>query len=111
MPFVPAMVIGGAAQYLELTPAWAPFYWPVLLVLAVGIAQRIATLMRPEWNWLQPPTRVLTNGVALVLMVLFLQGYPFVAPMAGTTVSTAAVDAARLSDDIWWHSGASFGLY
>jgi hypothetical protein len=26
-------------------------------------------------------------------------------------VATAAADAGRLSDDIWRHSGATFGLY
>lgn len=111
VPFAPRLLIGGAAEYLELTPAWTPFYRPVLLVLAVGIAQRGATLLRPDWNWLQPPTRVLTNGVALVLLTLFLQQYPYLSPVPGTTLATAAADAGRLSDDIWWHSGATFGLY
>jgi hypothetical protein len=111
LPFAPSLVIGGAAQYLELTPAWNPFYWPVLLVLAVGIAQRATTLRRPDWNWLQPPTRVLTNGVALVLVALFLQSYPYLAPTPGASVAAAPFDAVRLSDDIWWHSGATFGLY
>ena len=111
LPYAPALVIGVAAQYLELTPAWAPFYWPVLLVLAVGIAQRAITLLRPDWNWLQPPTRVLTNGVAVVLVALFLREYPYVTVMPGTTVAAAPFDAVRLSDDIWWHSGATFGLY
>ena len=36
VPYAPSLVIGGAARYLELTAAWEPFYWPVLLVLAVG---------------------------------------------------------------------------
>jgi hypothetical protein len=111
LPAMPALVIGGAARYLELTAAWQPFYWPVLLVLAVGLAQRTATLLRPDWNWLQPPARVLTNGVALVLLALFLRAYPYVAVMPGTTVASASFDAGRLSDDIWWHSGATFGLY
>lgn len=111
VPDMPALVIGGAAQYLELTAAWGAFYWPVLLVLAVGIAQRVATLLRPDWNWLQPPTRVVTNAVALVLVAMFLREYPYVTVMPGTTVASASLDAARLSDDIWWHSGASFGLY
>lgn len=111
VPYMPALVIGGAAQYLELTAAWGAFYWPVLFVLAVGIAQRVATLLRPDWNWLQPPTRVVTNAVALVLVAMFLREYPYVTVMPGTTVASASLDAARLSDDIWWHSGASFGLY
>ena len=33
VPYAPSLVIGGAARYLELTAAWEPFYWPVLLVL------------------------------------------------------------------------------
>jgi hypothetical protein len=67
--------------------------------------------LRPDWNWLQPPTRVVTNAVALVLVAMFLREYPYVTVMPGTTVASASLDAARLSDDIWWHSGASFGLY
>ena len=54
---------------------------------------------------------MLTNGVALVLVALFLQAYPYVAVMPGTTVASASLDAVRLSDDIWWHSGLTFGLY
>jgi hypothetical protein len=111
LPYQPSLVIGRAAAHLELTSAWGPFYWPVLAVIGVGILQRAATWFRPEWNWLQPPTRVFTNAVMLMLVLLFLQGYPFVAVRPGSTVATAAVDATRLSDDIWWHSGGSFGLY
>ena len=111
LPYIPALVIGSAAQYLELTAAWTPFYWPVLWVLAAGIAQRVSTLLRPDWNWLQPPTRVFTNGVALVMVAVFLREYPYVTAMPGTSVAGASLDATRLSDDIWWHSGASFGLY
>jgi len=111
LPFEPGLVIGGAASYLELTAAWAPFYRPVLLVLAVGIAQRAITLVRPELHWLQAATRTATNGVTLVLVYLFLQGYPFLAPSPATTVASASLDAVRLSDDIWWHSGLTFGLY
>lgn len=111
LPYEPWLVIGGAASYLQLTPAWAPFYWPVLLVLGVGIIQRAITLVRPDLNWLQATTRTATNGVSLVLLYLFLQGYPFLSPRPGTAVASAMQDAARLSDDIWWHSGATFGLY
>jgi hypothetical protein len=111
LPYQPSLVLGGAAGHLELTSAWDAFYWPVLTVIGVGIAQRAITWRRPDWNWLQPPTRVFTNAVMLILVYLFLQGYPFVAVRAGSAVATAAFDATRLSDDIWWHSGGSFGLY
>ncbi len=111
MPYAPSLVIGGAARYLDLTAAWEPFYWPVLLVLATGITQRIATWVRPDWNWLQPLTRVLTNGMALVMVARFLRAYPYVTVMPGTTVASASLDAVRLSDNIWWHSGLTFGLY
>lgn len=111
LPYAPSLVIGGAARYLELTAAWDPFYWPALIVLAAGIAQRIATWLRPDWNWLQPPTRVLTNGVALVMVGGFLQAYPYVTVMPGTTVANASLVAMGLSDGIWWHSGFTFGLY
>ena len=111
LPYAPSLVIGGAARYLELTAAWDPFYWPALLVLATGIVQRIATWVRPDWNWLQPLTRVLTNGVALVFVWLFLQEYPFLTARPGTSVASANLDALRLSDSIWWHSALTFGLY
>jgi hypothetical protein len=111
LPYAPSLVIGGAARYLELTAAWEPFYWPVLFVLAAGIVQRIATLRRPDWNWLQPLTRVLTNGVALVLVALFLKAYPYVTVTPGATVANASQVAVGLSDGIWWHSGFTFGLY
>ena len=32
--------------------------------------------MRPDWNWLQDVTRLITNGSALVLLYLFAQSLP-----------------------------------
>ena len=74
LPYAPSLVIGGAARYLELTAAWDA----VLLAGAARAGGRASCSASPrgcgpDWNWLQPLTRVLTNGVALVLVALFLR--------------------------------------
>ncbi len=112
LPFVPALVIGGAAQ----VPGADPGVEPVLLAgparaggrhraashhaAAPGLelaaaADARADQRRRRWCWSSCSCRA----------------YPYLAPTPGTSVAAAPFDAVRLSDDIWWHSGATFGLY
>ncbi len=111
VPHVPSLLLGGGASVLELAPSWHMFYWPVLLVLAVGVTQRFVTYLRPRWNWLQPATRLLTNGAALALVYPFLVSYPYVLVRDGVTDAGAAALARRINNSLWWNVLASFSLY
>jgi hypothetical protein len=112
VPFQPALMLGGAANSLRLTQAWAPFYWPILVLLAAGVIQRGVTLARPEWNWLQAVTRLTTNGLALAMLYPFLVASPYVA-VAGTAVDVAGAEALALqiNTQIWWQVLLIGGIY
>ena len=94
------------------SPAWDPFYWPVLALLAAGMTQRAITFVRTDLNGLQAGTRLFTNGVGLILVVVFLQSGPHVV-VSDTigNVQGARQAANMLNGTIWWNTAASLGLY
>jgi len=91
MPHFPYLIFGPAEAGLRLAPAWQPFYVPLLLLLAVGIAQRAINLIRPDWSWLVPVTRAAVNGIALVLQYPIMKSFPWV------TVADGARDPVYFS--------------
>ena len=112
IPYAPALLLGGRARVLELTPGLSAFYWPILLALLIGVVQRAATYMRPDWNGLQFATRLATNAFGVALVLPILRSYPYVAVAAGAAdPAAAAALATRVNGTIWAHTLASFGLY
>jgi hypothetical protein len=110
IPAVPALILFSAADRLELGPAFATFYWPLLLLLLVGFVQRLVTIVHPEWNWLQPITRLFTNGVAVLLVYPMMQAYPYVFAVDATNAASVAL-ANRFNGSIWWNVFTGMGLY
>jgi hypothetical protein len=89
VPFFPHLLLGSAARYLELAPAWHRFYLPVLLLLVAGIAQRGVNVARPSWQALLPAARLFINLAALGLQYPMIKSYPYV------LVSSGAADLAH----------------
>ena len=89
VPVYPNLLFGSAANSLALAPAWHRFFWPILLLLAAGIAQRSVNLARPKWSSLLPMSRLAINAVALGLQYPMIKSYPYV------LVAGAAPDAAH----------------
>jgi hypothetical protein len=89
VPHFPYLIFGPAEAGLRLAPAWRAFYVPMLLLLAIGIAQRAINLIRPDWSWLVPVTRVAVNGIGLALQFPIMKSFPWV------MVADGARDAAR----------------
>ncbi len=85
LPYAPSLLLGTATSYVQFSPAWSTFYWPVLFLLLAGVAQRAANSARPDWNWLLPVTRLGINLVGLALVYPMVRSAPyFVAlPSAG----------------------------
>jgi hypothetical protein len=110
LPFAPALVFGANADRLRFGSAWTTFFWPLLLLSLIGLAQRLATLAHPEWNWLQSATRVVINSGAVVLLYPILQAYPYVLPVNAADAGAAAL-AHGLSNFIWWSLFTGAGLY
>lgn len=110
LPQAPVLVFGSSADRLQFAGAWTTFYWPVLLLSMIGLAQRLTTLAHPEWNWLQAATRVAINGLAVVLLYPLLQAYPYVLPVNAADAGAVAL-ALGISNLIWWNLFTGVGLY
>jgi hypothetical protein len=65
-----------------------------LLLLLLGLAQRLAVLARPTWTWLVPTTRVVVNLGGVAVSYLFFLGYPFVRLAPGVPAADLARYAA-----------------
>src|SRR5215472_12160835 len=80
VPYHPYLIFGPAASALRLAPEWHRFYLPVVLLAIAGLAQAVVNLVRPEWIWLPPVTRLVSNVVALVILrsILKANSYDFV---------------------------------
>ena len=98
VPYHPYLIFGPAASALRLAPEWHRFYLPVVVLAIAGLAQAVVSLARPEWTWLPPVTRLVSNVVALVILRSILTAnsyvFVFVADSArGTRYETVALIA------------------
>ncbi|HEX8878638.1 MAG TPA: hypothetical protein VF749_01345 [Candidatus Acidoferrum sp.] len=80
VPYHAYLIFGPAASALRLAPEWHRFYLPVVLLAIAGLAQAVVNLVRPEWVWLPPVTRLVCNVAALVILrsILKANSYDFV---------------------------------
>jgi hypothetical protein len=112
VPFYPSLLLAGAARTLEFTTAWQSFYWPILLLLITGIAQRVLTLAKPEWSGLQFATRLCLNGAMLAMVYPILRAYPYVSALdAATDPVAASLLAQKVNGLIWAQLLVTGGLY
>jgi hypothetical protein len=95
IPHFPALIFGGAAG-LELAPVWETFYWPILLLLLAGVAQRAVNLLRPTSSWLQPAVRMLVNIISLSMVYFILAGHPYVIVPDPAAATPAAQNLASM---------------
>jgi hypothetical protein len=92
MPVYSHQIFGPADGILTLAPSVHAYYLPVLLLTLAGMAQQIINLYRPQWTWLPPVTRLITNAIGLGIVSSLARLYPYV----------LLVDPA--------HNGARYGL-
>ena len=109
--FMPSLVLLGAADVVEFTGGWRVFFWPVLLILGIGISQRVATLIQPEWNWLQAISRLAVNVSLLILVIPFLDNYPYVAVSSQTPDPAADLLALRINNGMWGNVLYTLSIY
>jgi hypothetical protein len=107
IPFSPAMLLGSAAPLVTFTDNWHAAYWPLLVPLLIGAAQRLATFVEPSWVALQTVTRLFTNSWSVFVAVQFLFAYPYVTANA----EAAETIARRINNAMWWNAFTTFGLY
>ena len=89
------------------------FQIPVTLavLIFIGLTNESRLLTPTGLLWPLLIQFCLTTGVFIMMVAGFLQAYPYVTVMPGTSVAHASRVAVGLSDGIWWHSGFTFGLY
>jgi hypothetical protein len=112
VPFWPAVIFGSASWSLEFSSSLTILYWAVLGLLTVSTAQRAATFARPDWNWLQAVTRLITNSAALLLLYPFAMSFPYViAAASAPDAARAEMLAHRINLTMWWSTMGTMSVY
>jgi hypothetical protein len=103
VPLAPALLLGGAASDFALAPGWYALYWPVLVLILAGIAQRAINLARPDWNWLPASWRLATSLAGFGVLYFAVSRYPYlaIADPAGADLRMAQM-ATGLNDLMRW---------
>jgi hypothetical protein len=110
IPSYPMLLIGTAATFVQLAPAWGTFYWPILLLLLAGLVQRATNYVHPEWNWLLPVTRLGINIIALLMVYPIHRSAPYFT--ASSLLGPGAAAIARVFDVMtWWIVVAGFSFF
>lgn len=98
-PEAPSLLLGPAVDALEISSSWQRFHSLLLALLAVGVAQRAFSLIRPDLNWLPWAVRLGINLSCVALLFAMLDGAPFVIVRDAGTASAEAVELARRIDE------------
>jgi hypothetical protein len=72
------LVFGPGAGLFTVSPALQSYYVPVIVLTLLGMAQSVINLVRPQWTWLPPATRLITTAVALGIANSIKSAYPYV---------------------------------
>ena len=96
VPHYPSLIFGDAAG-IKLAPAWHTFYWPILVLLLAGAAQRAINLFYPSWNWLQPAVRLVINVISLSMLYFLVNAGPYV---LADSIAAVLPEAERLASRI-----------
>jgi hypothetical protein len=112
VPFAPTLMLGTAAASLDFSSSTTVIYFAVLALLLISTAQRTATFARPDWNWLQAITRLVTNSTALVLLYSFAMSFPYVlASTSAPDPARAEILAQRINSMMWWMTLGTMSIY
>lgn len=71
-PHYPFLVLGPAAAYLKPAPLWHNYYWPLIVLAALGLAHQCVAVLRPQWTWFPASARLITNGMSLTVLYFIL---------------------------------------
>jgi hypothetical protein len=110
-PEVPALLVGPAADALELSPRWQVYQLLLLGLLLLGAGQRAFSLARPELTWVPWVVRLATNVACVALLYPILDSGQLVVVGDPVAAGTEAMELAqRISDGTrGWIRG--FGFY
>ncbi len=89
LPEIAAAMFSPFNKIVVATPALQSYYWPVLLPTVIAMVQQGVNLVRPQWYWLRPLTRLVTTAIILGIVESMLKVSPYF------TLVNPARDAAR----------------
>jgi HAAS len=110
-PEVPALLVGHAADALELSASWQRLQSFLLALLMVGIAQRAFSLVRPDLNWLPWVVRLVINALCVAMLYPILDSAPFVVAPDAAAASAETVELAQHINEATAGFLRGFGFY
>jgi hypothetical protein len=69
----PVVLHGDASLPFELSAAWQPYWWGILLLAAIDLVLAVANLLKPYWRWDRLLLRILLNVVGLAIVHALFQ--------------------------------------
>lgn len=91
----PFLLFGPALSDYQLGLVWQQVAIPMLLVLAVSVAQAVVNLFRPEWVRMKRVERVLTDIAVLGIVAYLLQAGQWVVAANGSSASANALSSVN----------------
>jgi hypothetical protein len=67
------IVFSGDGVTVRLAPIWREFYFPIMFLILIGIAQNGINLVRPHWIRFREIARIVTDVSVIVLIYLVLR--------------------------------------
>jgi hypothetical protein len=84
------------AELFQLGRGLEVYYWAILGLVLVNLAQQITNVARPQWTWLRPSTLLLTNAGSLVITCLVMRMEPLLVLTEAHTHVAQYVQAAEI---------------
>ena len=110
-PAVSSVLLGPAADALELAPHWQRFQLFLFGLLVLGAGQRAFSLARPDLTWVPWAVRLVINLLCVALLYPILDSAPLVVVRDAVAASAETVELARSIDQSTRGFIRGFGFY
>jgi hypothetical protein len=74
----PHTFFGFASDLFRPAAGLAIYYWLILGLAVINLAQQVTNVFRPQWTWLRPATLLATSTTFLILLRFMLRISPLV---------------------------------
>ena len=104
----PFLIFGPAAAFLRPAPIWHHFYWPVVALVLLGIAQGFVNIIRPDWLRLMVAYRALTAIAWIVILFFVLKAGQWVTLASEATQAEGFRQTANILNQVAVYAAATF---
>lgn len=98
---IPSVVITNAGAGIHFAPVFVTLYLPILILLAINLAQHGVNLFQPNWRWLPPITGLITGIGALVVLFPLLWISPLISIVNINGTLMDPNEAAGIQQVLW----------